>query len=117
LPRRFPHIADVGLEPPEWILDYSASMEALHLPFGVGLLFSIQILGVASAVLARLSERSALQPWCHALFLGLLVLMGLATVASLAFGPGITLGSGATLAVMAVAAVCELRPAANLETF
>lgn len=92
-------------------------MDAFHLPFGVGLLFSIQLLGVVSAVLARLSERSALQSWCQGLFLASLGLMGLVTAASLSLGPGMTLASGATLAVMAVAAVCELRPAANLESF
>jgi hypothetical protein len=40
-----------------------------------------------------------------------------ATVAAQRLGPGITLLSGSTLAVMAVAAVWELRPAANVESF
>jgi hypothetical protein len=92
-------------------------MDASALPFGVEVLFSLQLVGIASAVLARWSEHSPLQSWCQGLFLACLMAMGLATGASLAFGPGVTLASGATLAVMAVAAVCELRPAADLETF
>jgi hypothetical protein len=68
-------------------------------------------------VLARLSERSPLQSACQALFLTSLVLMGGATAGSVLIGPGLALGSGAVLALMAVAAVCELRPAANFETF
>jgi hypothetical protein len=90
-------------------------MEVSHLP--VESLYCIQIMGVVAAVLARLSERSTLQPWCHAMFFASLILMGLGTAASLTVGPGMTLASGATLAVMAVAAVWELRPAANFETF
>ena len=87
------------------------------MPLGIELLYGIQILGVATAVLARLSERSALQSWCHGLFLASLILMGIATVASLTLGPAMTLASGATLAVMTVAAVWELRPAADFEAF
>lgn len=93
------------------------NMDVSHLPLGIESLYCIQIMGVATALLARLSERSALQSWCHAMFFASLILMGVATVASLTVGPGMTLASGATLAVMAVAAVCEFRPAANFETF
>jgi hypothetical protein len=92
-------------------------MEAFHLPYGLGLLLSIQLLGIASAVLARLTEHSALQPWCQGLFVTALVLMAAATGISLMIGPGMALASGAALAVMAVAAVCELRPTPNLESF
>jgi hypothetical protein len=92
-------------------------MEAMHSPTVIWLLASIQVFGFAAVILARLSERSLLQSWCQLLFFMSLVLVGVATVASLALDPAVTLASGCTLAVMAVAAVWELRPAVNVETF
>lgn len=92
-------------------------MNVLQLYLGIESLFVLQIMGVATAVLARMSERSAFQSWCQGLFFVSLILMGIATVASLALGPAMTLASGATMAVMAVAAVWEHRPAADFETF
>jgi hypothetical protein len=92
-------------------------MEALHWPPALWLLGSIQVFGLGTVLFTRLSERSPLQAWCHRLFFASLIAVGLVTVASLALGPGATLLSGSTLAVMSVAAVCELRPAANIETF
>jgi hypothetical protein len=92
-------------------------MEAWHSSVGVWLLAPIAAVGLVAVVFARLSERSAFQPWCHAAFLVSLVLVGVATVVSVAFGPAATLASGSTLAVMAVAVVWELRPAPNVDTF
>jgi hypothetical protein len=91
-------------------------MEAFSLAPDVWLLASIQILGGATALLARLGERSAFQSSCHRLFIASMLLVGIATAASLALGPPVALIGGASLAVMSVAAVCELRPA-DLDVF
>ena len=92
-------------------------MDALSTPSGIWLLASIQVLGAATALMARLGERSAFQSSCHRVFMAALLLVGIATAASLTMGPGVALIGGASLAIMAVAAVCELRPAADLDVF
>lgn len=92
-------------------------MDAFSTGSGFWLLASIQIVGAITALLARLGERSAFQSSCHWLFMAAMLVAGIATAASLAMGPGVALIGGASLAVMAVAAVCELRPAAELDGF
>ena len=81
----------------------------------VWILVSIQIVGLASAWLARLSEGSRGQSSCQWLFFGCLALMGLTTMISLAVGPKYWLVSGATLSVMVLGAVWDFRPAARAE--
>jgi hypothetical protein len=63
--------------------------------------------GLASAVLARVSEGSCLQTWCQRLFVACLAIVGAATFASLGLGRDCCLMCGATLAVMSVAAVWD----------
>ena len=91
-----------------------AYLEASLLAWGLG---SIQIAGLFSAWLARLSEGSRRQAWCHRLFLACLGLIGLTTMASLALGPKYWLPSGMTLAVMVLGAVWDFRPNPGTEVF
>ncbi len=69
----------------------------------------LQIVGLLSAWLARLSEGSSQQSWCHGLFVGCLATIGLATMAFVATGVRPWLPSGATLSVMVLAAVWDFR--------
>jgi uncharacterized membrane protein len=69
----------------------------------------IQIAGLVSAWLARLSEGSRSQASCQCLFLALLGLVGLSTMASLALGPRYWLACGATLSVMVLGAIWDFR--------
>ena len=80
-------------------------------------LAAVQIVGLASAVLARLSERSACQTWCQWLFLLCLCLVGLATAISLSGGPGNCLICGSTLSMMSVTAVYDFSSEVRLEVF
>jgi hypothetical protein len=70
-------------------------------------LAGVQVLGLASACLARISEGRSYQTSCQRLFLGALGLAGMATVASFAMGPGHVLISGASLATMVLGAVWD----------
>jgi hypothetical protein len=63
----------------------------------------VLVVGLASAVLARVSEGSCLQTWCQRLFVGCLALVGVATFASLGLGRDCWLMSG----VLSVAAVWD----------
>ncbi len=69
----------------------------------------LQVIGLLSAWLARLSEGSTQQAWCHWLFVGCLAVIGLATMAFVAAGTKHWLPSGATLSVMVLAAVWDFR--------
>ena len=81
------------------------------------ILAAIQFIGLLSAVLARLTERSAYQTCCQCLFLLCLCLVGGATAFSLTVGPPHCLICGSTLSIMSVAAVYDASPAENLEAF
>ncbi len=82
-----------------------AYLEASNFVF----LFSfVQIAGLASAWLARLSEGSGRQSPCQWLFFGLLAAVGVTTMASIALDTG-WLTSGATLAAMVLAAIWDFR--------
>ncbi len=85
-------------------------LESSALAWTLGLM---QVVGLLSAWLARLSEGSSSQPWCHSLFFGCLAVMGLATMAFVALGARHWLGSGATLSVMVLAAVWDFRAHAS----
>jgi hypothetical protein len=89
-------------------------------PEGAFLIWSlgfIQIAGLVSAWLARLSEGSRSQAPCHWLFLAFLGLVGLATMASVTLGPRYWLASGATLSVMTLGAIWDFRAQARVEGF
>lgn len=74
----------------------------------------VQVVGLLSAWLTRLSEGSCRQAWCQTLFFGCLALMGLATMAFVALGTQHWLGSGTTLSVMVLAAVWDFRTQAGV---
>ena len=72
-------------------------------------LAAIQVLGLSSACLARLSEGFGFQSLCQFAFFGCLALVATATVVSSQLGPNHWHTSGITLAVMVVLAVCDFR--------
>ncbi len=71
------------------------------------LLLAVQLLGLFSAWIARLSEGSSRQAISQRFFLGFLVLVGAATLVAFGLGPGYWLSSGAVLSVMVLAATCD----------
>jgi hypothetical protein len=72
------------------------------------LLSLIQIAGLASAWLARMSEGSPHQAPCQWLFCALLAVVGATAMFSIALGTG-WLASGGTLSVMVLAAIWDFR--------
>jgi hypothetical protein len=73
------------------------------------ILVFIQITGLASALVARLSEGSRTQVPCHRVFLGLLGLMGVITMVGVVVGPRYWIASGLTLSVMILGAIWDVR--------
>ncbi|HXT58712.1 MAG TPA: hypothetical protein VN699_08750 [Pirellulales bacterium] len=67
----------------------------------------IQVLGLASACLARMGEGSIRQTSCQRLFFGCLAMVGAATMTAMLLGPGACLASGATMAVMVLTATWD----------
>ncbi len=84
---------------------------------GLWVLSTLQIWGIASAWLARISEGSVHQTLCQRLFFLSLLLMGAATIASLALQPMYWLGSGVTLAMMILVVICDFRRSKASEFF
>ena len=76
----------------------------------------IQIAGLASAWLARLSEGSRSQASCQCVFLAFLGLVGLVTMASVTLGPRYWLASGATLSAMILGAIWDFRAHVRAES-
>jgi hypothetical protein len=91
-------------------------MAYLEAPFLVWTFGFIQIAGLASAWLARLSEGSPRQASCQWLFLGCFGLLGLVTMASAAVGPRFWLVSGTTLSIMVLGAIWDFRAHARPES-
>jgi hypothetical protein len=89
-------------------------LDAAYAPWIFG---GVQALGLASAFLARLGERSGVQSLCHCFFVLCLCLVGLVTAISLTVGPVMCLACGSTLSIMSVAAVYDCNPSANLDVF
>jgi len=74
----------------------------------IGWLFvAIEVAGLISAWVARLSAGSRRQTPCQCLFLGCLAIMGGAVFVSLGFGPGCWLISSVTLALMILTVTCD----------
>ncbi len=71
------------------------------------ILVTVQLAGLSSAWLARLSEGSRGQTSCQRIFLACLGLVGVATVLSLFMTAGTWMFSGATLSLMVLAAVWD----------
>ena len=94
-------------------------MSYLEPSFLVWSLGVIQILGLISAWLARLSEGSPSQVSCQRLFLACLALVGLTTMASIALSPTpkYWLASGVTLSVMILAAIWDFSPRPEVEGY
>ena len=71
------------------------------------LLGVVQILGLASGWLARISAGSRCQTCCHRLFLACLALAGGAAVVSAGLGPICWLVSSITLSAMVLTVTCD----------
>lgn len=69
----------------------------------------VQIAGLVSAPLVRLSEGSRGQVACHLLFLGCLGLIGLATMLAAHLGPRYLLISCLSMSIMVLVAVWDFR--------
>jgi hypothetical protein len=68
---------------------------------------ALQVLGMASAAMARVAEGSRRQSACQNLFFACLVLIGLATIVAIGLGLGCWLSCGVVLSVMSVAATWD----------
>ncbi len=86
--------------------------EAILLCLALG---SSQVLGLALALITRLSEGSKFQATFQALLLIYLGVMGGATIVSLAVARGVWLGFGATFSAMVVMAVYDSRQPRRME--
>jgi hypothetical protein len=71
------------------------------------LLGAVQVLGLASAWLTRLSERSRRQAPCQCLFLACLALVAGSTIVALGLGSGCWLVCGTTFSLMVLAVTCD----------
>jgi len=76
-------------------------------------LFAVQLVGLGSAWLARMSEGSRCQGACQCFFFLCMVVVGTVTVLSLHVGPGWWLTSGTTLSLMALAATYDISGASR----
>jgi hypothetical protein len=68
---------------------------------------ALQVLGVASAAMARVAEGSPRQSVCQTLFFASLVLVGLATIVALGLGLSCWISCGTVLSVMSLAATWD----------
>jgi formate hydrogenlyase subunit 3/multisubunit Na+/H+ antiporter MnhD subunit len=68
---------------------------------------AIEILGLASAMLVRLTEGSPSQAACQAIFFAVMLLVGVASLAALSAGLGHWFVLGSTLAVMVLMATLD----------
>src|SRR5690606_16808426 len=84
-------------------------MSGLETPAVVWLLATIQLLGLISAWMVRLSEGSRRQVACQWVFVGTLALAGAVAMVSVALEPGYWLASGTSLSIMVLAATCDCR--------
>lgn len=76
----------------------------------------IQISGLLSAWLARLSEGSSRQCWCQRLFIGCLAIVGLSLLVGVALGTRYWVASAGTLSAMILAAVWDFSAHARMES-
>jgi hypothetical protein len=81
------------------------------------LLLAVQLVGVLSACVARLSEGSPCQGTSQRMFFGALMLVGGATVVALAVSPGCWLACATSLAVMVLTVTCDLRGGLEASTW
>jgi hypothetical protein len=75
----------------------------------------VQVLGLASVLLARLPQSSKTQDYCRGVFVGSLVVLGLATMVAIGSGSGYWAWCGTTFSLMCVGGTFDvgtLRPSA-----
>jgi hypothetical protein len=85
-------------------------MNGIESPPALIFLTALQVLGLVSAWVARMSEGSSRQTASQRVFLACLALVGTATIIALAIGPGCWLTSATTLSIMILTAICDFRP-------
>lgn len=73
----------------------------------------VQIVGLASAWLARVGEASHRPAIFQRLFFVCLAVVGCATCGAIALGPGACVASGATFSIMVLGATCDFRHGAR----
>jgi uncharacterized membrane protein len=86
-------------------------------PLFVAVVVGMQVLGLCSAALARVSEKWTTQAIFQQLFLGCLLVVALMTVLAFVTGSVGWATSAATLPVMALGATIDLRRSASYSTF
>ncbi len=91
-----------------------AYLESSLFAWALGIL---QIAGLASAWLARLTEGSPRQASCQRIFLGCLGLIGLATMLSVTLGPRYWVTTCTTLALMVLGAIWDFRAEPRVESW
>ena len=77
--------------------------------YRIWVILGVQVLGLVSAAMARVSVGSRTEPYCQRLFIASLVLVGVATISALGLGPGHWLALGTTLAVMVLTVTWDFR--------
>jgi hypothetical protein len=80
-------------------------------------MLAIQMVGLASMVLARMPHTSSVHAICRVLFLGCLVLVGLTTVYAMGCHSSCWAWSGTIFSIMAVGATADLGPAVHVSGF
>lgn len=78
-------------------------------PLGFAVAVLVQLLGIASMFVARLSEESGSQKWTQPLFFACLASLGAVTIGAIACHAACWLSCGTTLAIMTVGATLDLK--------
>lgn len=81
------------------------------------ILISVQVLGLGTTWLTRVTSGCELECFCQKLFLVSFGLVSIATLAGMMLGTVYCLISGVSLSVMVLGAVSDLRPNARVPTF
>ncbi len=84
-------------------------MESLDLQIVGWTALAMQLLGLASVVVLRLSPSAAAAAGCQCLFVGSFGMVGLATAVTLVLGTSLWPGCCVTLSLMVVGAILDLR--------
>jgi len=82
-------------------------MTATETPAIVWLLIAVQVLGLLSAWVARLSEGARCRGYAQCVFLGCLVVVAGTTIVALGLGPGYWLITGMTFPLMVLTVTCD----------
>jgi hypothetical protein len=81
------------------------------------LLIAVELLGLASAVVARVSEGSRRENWCQRIFLAVMGVVGIVAIISLGFGPDCWLAAGGTFSLMVLIATTDFGHSARTTTW